>query len=137
MGNWRTVNLVGTLSTEDAKKVHDYLELNYQHNDWNCLHNGGIYGLPNWGETIIDCVGNLAERNYDAEDILEELEKIAIFAPSLSIIVHCGGNYESNECVSSIVFNQGKGEIVEPLIDKIGEIPSSQIGDNFKKQLNY
>lgn len=132
MGNWRTVKIVGSMSSKDAVAVNNYLE---DDEEFGCLHNGGLCGLPNWGQTSICYVGNLGERDFSVEDIKEELEKIVTFAPSLDIVVHAGGDNEDTECISSIVVKDQNVDIVEPLVDDIGKIPEDQIKAQLMKQL--
>jgi hypothetical protein len=135
MGNWKTVRIVGTMSAEDAQKVRKYLSCGFDSNDWGCLHNGGMAGLPNWGKEKVNCIGNLGERGYDEDSILKELEKISEFAPSLSISIHMGDDYERTNCVKSIVLQNGKGQILDPLIEDIGSIPQDQVEANLLAQL--
>lgn len=135
MGNWRTVRIVGTMSAEDASSVKKYLSCGFDGDDWGCLHNGGLAGLPNWGRTNINCIGNLGERGYDEDSIQEELDKISQFAPSMNLIVHLGDNYESTKCVKSIKVENKNVEILEPLIDDIGGIPQEQIRANLMQAI--
>ena len=135
MGNWRTVNIVGTTNDEDAIRVSNYLSGGFKSPNFGCLHNGGLCGLPNWGKTNIDVVGNLGERDYDENDIKEELEKIAKFAPSLNVSVHLGDNYEETNCVKTIVIENGIAEIIEPQVDEIRAIPEAQMQSALFAQL--
>jgi hypothetical protein len=137
MGNWMTVNIKGTCSSEDVEILREALDTGKDYENFHCLVCGGACGLPNWAKEDIDVTGNLAERDYDYEDIAKQLEELGKITPSLVVDIHCGGDYESKECVKTVrLHKNGKTEIVAPLQEKIPEINPVQMADNIRKQLN-
>jgi hypothetical protein len=132
MGNWRTVRIIGTCSKDDVTALRAELDLRTEIENFHCLGNtGGLCSLPNWGNENIDVIGNLAERDYSVNDVAKQLEKLAKIAPSLKVKIHCGGDYESTDCVNTIVLENGVVEIRQPEIESIGEISQSQIEAQF------
>ncbi len=130
MGNWRRVQIIGTMNHLDAQIVRQYLSGNNE----DCLHGGSICGLPNWGQTTVDCVGNLWERDYTVDDIRSELVKIKVFAPSLDLTVHIGGDYEDDKCIASITTKDGV-KVCQPQVDLVKKIPKSQVDRNLRKAM--
>ena len=135
MGNWRRVQIVGHCSRNDIIALSKALDPGKDFENYHCLVNGGLCGLPMWATESINAVGNLAERNYTPKDVAEQLKELALIAPSLSVKIHCGDNYESETCVSTVKLDDGKVEIMPPEIEKIPEIPEAQIAANFIEQL--
>jgi hypothetical protein len=80
MGNWRTVNIAGTMSAADAARLYDLLDWgDYAGRDRDvpreaeCLSfssaHPGLAGLGAWPDTTMDRRGNLHERDYTVEDV--------------------------------------------------------------------
>ncbi len=132
MGNWRTVQIVGTCGEQDIPALSNALTVDRDYKNFHCLsHTGGLAGLPDWARTKFDCVGNLAERDYDVEDVARQLGKLAAIAPSLTLKIHCGGDYEDKQCIATIALANGQVAIGEPEIETIAEISEHQIAANF------
>jgi hypothetical protein len=118
MGNWRTVNIAGTMSAADAARLCDLLDWgDYADRDRDvpreaeCLSfssaHPGLSGLGAWPDTTMDRRGNLHERDYTVEDVHRALEALVVLAPSMLLKVHCGGEWESEECVATISVGEG------------------------------
>jgi hypothetical protein len=124
MGNWRRVHIVGGMLAEEVEalkaEINQVLparfstDLNHtpefksQQNKFGPLsYTGGLCGLGNWPAPSINAVGNLAERDYDCFAIADHLRKLSKVAPSLGVRVHCGGDYESDTCVATVVLFEG------------------------------
>lgn len=124
MGNWRRVQIVGTCDSTEVAALHKATTFDRNKLDsFHCLLGGvGLAGLPNWAAKDIDAVGNLAERGYSFEDVRDTLQDLAKVAPSLNVTVHCGGDYEDDTCLVSVVLLHGKARIEPARIDKIPEV---------------
>jgi hypothetical protein len=91
--------------------------------------------LPNWAGETIDVIGNLAERNYDAEDVARTLKRIAKIAPSLKVKVHVGGDHEDKRCVATVSLIDGEVNIGPPEVEDVGEISEQQMESQYIKSL--
>ena len=145
MGNWRTVHIVGTCAEVDVLALSAAVDMNRwlialdkgdDIDRFHCLLGGsGLMGLPNWASESIDAVGNLAERDYGVEVVRDTLERLARIAPSLAVVVHCGGDFENTTCTASVVLKEGKAEIHLPQVADVGSLTNEQIQRNFLKTL--
>lgn len=135
MGNWTTVNIKGTITPEHVQAVRKHFAKDFMDDGWGCLHNGGICGLPNLGTEVIDATGNLGERDYDAESVAEECNKVLAFAPSFDVIVHVGGDYESLDVVATVKKVDGKYQVISPEAKKIEPMNAEAMQANFLKQM--
>jgi hypothetical protein len=120
MGNWRTVEMHGTMSAADAVLLRkaldwgDYLR-DRRHEDMpldvECLSfstvTPGLAGLGAWPAETVNRCGNLHERDYSVADVHRALEVLVHLAPSLLLKVHCGGERESDVCVATISVGEG------------------------------
>lgn len=140
MGNWRTVNIEGTVSKEEARGMIEFLR-DDDDKDWGSpwetsaapfVMNRSMCGLNQWvkEDGTINAIGNLSERDFDNDDIEYALQYLASMFPSLSITLHSGSDYESLQCSATFHVHEGKVERCEPEVDVIKEIPSSQIQMN-------
>lgn len=108
MGNWRTVNIVGTIDPDEVAAVRAHLRLKPDGAGFGPLTiTGGLCGLGDWPAAEVDVCGNLAERNYSVHDVYDALWALVNIAPSVNLRVHCGGDYESEECVATITAADG------------------------------
>lgn len=135
MGNWIRVKIEGNCDAADVAALQKALTLEEDFSNFHCLINGGIYGLPNWAAESIDAVGNLFERDYDAEDVAYTLEQLAKVAPSLNVSVHVGGGRQSKICVATVVLQEGKVNIAEPEIEEIPEIDEEQLSKHLRQAI--
>ena len=128
MGNWTTVKIEGSCSAEDLPALKKAVKTGDDWESFHCLSvTEGICGLGDWTGTEIDAVGNLAERDYSKDDVAEQLRKLVMVAPSLSVNIHVGGEWESRECVATVVCADGKVTIEPPAIQEIPEISAAQM----------
>lgn len=115
MGNWRTVNLRGTLAPEDVAAVREYITVPSDYSRFHCLSaTTGLAGLGDWAAQEIHADGNLAERDYDVADVAATLREIAALAPSLALKVHCGGEHEDIRCVATVTVASGMAWVGAP-----------------------
>ena len=135
MGNWTRVKIEGTCSAKDVPALGEALDPGKDWENFHCLVCGGICGLPNWASSQIDVVGNLAERDYNAESVAETLIELMKIAPTLSVKVHVGGDYESDECVATVTANNGTAKVGEPEVTKIPELDAEVMQSNMLAQL--
>lgn len=120
MGNWRTVNMTGTIDPADIPALRVRLVYDMRSGDWEGFgplsfdpQTPSLAGLGDWVRPQVFAAGNLAERDYDVADVAELLAELAGLAPSLRLKVHCGGDWESTECVATITV-RGGGVAVGP-----------------------
>lgn len=128
MGNWRTVHIVGTCDETDVPALRKAITLTPGFERFHCLLGGlGLMALPIWAESKIDAIGNVAERDYEPEDVRKELEALSVVAPSLAVKVHCGADYEDQKCIATVTLAAGKASVGEPEVEAVGEVPASQV----------
>ena len=148
MGNWRTVNLSGTMSAEDAAKLNDALDYGecggprYRTvwgSPYACLSfsstSPGLAGLGGWPAQNVDRCGNLAERDFSVEDVAGALRALVYYAPSMLLKIHCGGDWESQECVATISVGEGLVVVGKPERETIEGPPAAQIQENLMRNL--
>ena len=123
MGDWRTVNITGHMNPEEAKRMIEELssESIWYTAAWGFHIHYSLCGLNQWvkSDGKVFGAGNLAERDCEIEDIKAGLEYLVESYPSLNLILHAGGNYESEECVATFIVRNGVVEQTEPQVDKI------------------
>ena len=136
MGNWRRVHLIGTCAAEDVPKLKaaTLFDINSRESavdNFHPLMSGlGVSGLPQWVRTEIDAVGSLAERDYSAQDVADTLAKLVMVAPSLTLKVHCGEDYEGDKCIATITVALGLIQVGIPEVAEIPQVPITQLGQN-------
>lgn len=140
MGNWMTIRIIGTCAGSDLPALERAIRYNYRDSEtpdnFTCLsHTGGLAGLPMWARENIDVVGNCAERDFYPGDVAEALMELVKKAPSLSVKVHCGGSYESQECVATVTLENGIATVGDPEVGSVGEISEAQMVDHFLLQM--
>jgi hypothetical protein len=112
VGNWRTVNMGGTVNADEVPALR--ARLTYADDAWDNFgplsfapDRPALCGLGDWVKSVVDVRGNLAERDYGVADVATVLAELAELAPSLRLKVHCGGDWESAECVATITVRDG------------------------------
>lgn len=115
MGNWRTVNLTGTVDEAEVEALRT--RLIYDYSTPGGFDNFGplsfspatpsLAGVGDWVRPTIFACGNLAERDYGVEDVAETLRELVAPAPSLRLKVHCGGDWEDTACVATVTVADG------------------------------
>lgn len=133
MGNWRTVNLIGKMSPDDAKNMINFLSSG---ESWNtpseCFNMAkSICGLNIWvnKDGIIDACGNLAERDYDNTDIENGLKFLVDKYPSIELVLHSGSDWESPICSATFHVKDGLVTKSEPEIKELPPIRMRSIFD--------
>jgi len=149
MGNWRTVNMTGTMSEQDAAALREYLGYpGYWHRDQDdhpahqhfgplsfCRDQPSLCGINDWPAAVVNRAGNLAERDFDVEDVAATLRELLAIAGTMMLKVHCGGDYESLECVATISVGEGLVAIGKPEVELLAEIPDGQVRLNMVRAL--
>ena len=132
MGNWRTVDIKGYMDKIEASELRKELS---EKTEWDspaaCLRmSKSLCGLNQWVDEdgIIDSVGNLAERDYDNDDIERALTYIVEKYPSLELTLHSGSDWESLVCSATFHVKDGIVKRSEPKVDTIREINKGLIG---------
>lgn len=136
MGNWRTVNLSGTMSERDAEALREWLGYSFRVRDDPAAGRFGplsfsrdqpsICGLNDWPAPVMSRAGNLAERDYDVEDVADCLRGLVEVAPSMLLVIHCGGDWEGLDCVATIRVGEGLVAVGRPEVEKIAKIGDDQ-----------
>lgn len=122
---------MGTCDLTEVDALSQALALDWER-DWHCLMSGsGLCGLPNWASETINAIGNLIERNYTVDDVAEALKRLAGVAPSLAVKVHCGGDWESLDCVATVTLVDNEVTVGSPEMLKIPKIPEAQMLGHF------
>jgi hypothetical protein len=153
MGNWRTVNVMGTMTAGHAAVLLDLLDYgDYHHGDqeryrrvWGApyaclgfsLSRPSLCGLNAWPAEFMNCSGNLAERNYDADDVRDALEALLPHAPSMLLKVHCGGDWESPQCVATVSVGEGLAVVGEPEVTTVSAPSDDQVLGNLYRNLMH
>lgn len=137
MGNWMTVTIEGSIDPADAGAARAFVDItdgtrrfvNHMDVDWDrfhclCFCGPSLQGLGLWipeagGE--FRAVGNLAERDYGPESVAETLRGLVAVAPSLRLKVHCGGDYESTDCVATVTVADGTVSLGSPEVAEVGD----------------
>lgn len=136
MGNWRTVHIEGECPADQVAALKERLCVDYMEDGferWGPLSwspRGSLCGLNDWVSTDIDTVGNLAERDYSPEDVADELRELVKLAPGLTLQVHCGGDWESVDCVATIYVGgpgfEGEVLVEAPAIEVIRKVTQDE-----------
>lgn len=138
MGNWTTVNIEGSCPKDEVAALRSYVNA-YQNKDYDnfhCLSNtGGLCGLGDWANEGISATGNLAERDFDYQDVAETLRIIGQKCPNADIKIHVGGEYESLECVKTVHLSSGEVVIKDPERPTLSPINQAQIAGNLFKAI--
>ena len=144
MGNWRTVNIAGTMSAADSAKLLELLDSGPDYErGWEepyaCLTfsraRPGLCGLGEWPAEQVNRCGNLAERDYSVENVAGALRALVHIAPSMLLKVHCGGEYESDECVATISVGEGLVVTGEPEVATVDGPSAAQMHANLLRNL--
>lgn len=139
MGNWRRVRIVGTCAPAEVSALLEAtaepnLEDRSERREYHCLTRGsGIMGLHDWPAEHMDVTGCLAERDYTVDDVAARLTKLLAVAPSLTLRVHCGGDYESEECIATIVVGDGTVLVGNPEVSHVHPPSEAQVSENVQR----
>ena len=133
MGNWRTVNITGSMDPREAKDMIDFLTYGDNWSKWDTdaaplLINESLCGLNQWvsDNGTIDAIGNLAERDFDNGDIEKALIYLAQKYPSMKLTLHSGSNWEELQCTATFHVEGGVVRRCEPEVEMIHAIPEGQ-----------
>lgn len=149
MGNWRTVNVTGTMSAEDAQALREYLGYpgywhsdRYDHPAWKhfgplsfCRDQPSLAGIGDWPAPEVNRAGNLAERGYSVEDVAETLRDLLGIAGTMLLTVHCGGDYETLDCVATIRVGEGIAAVGKPEVERLQSMSDEQMELNVIRAL--
>ena len=130
MGNWRTVNITGRMDPDEAKDLIAELSDESSWTPAECLSMGhSLCGLNQWvtDDGFIDAIGNLAERDFDNDDIEKALVYLADKYHGLQLTLHSGSDWEELECTATFHVSNGRVERCEPEVKTIHGITQEQI----------
>ncbi len=145
MGNWRTVNMTGTIARQsEVDALREYLDYGRGGGIGDYEHFGplsfsttspGLCGLGNWPALQIARYGNLAERDYSVQDVAETLRELVLIAPTMLLKVHCGADWEADECIATISVGEGIVAIGKPEKETIDGPSEEQVRENLMQNL--
>lgn len=149
MGNWRTVNIVGTMTPQDADALRTHLGYSgYWHRNrtedpaWKrfgplsfCRDQPSLCGVNDWPAPVMDRAGNLAERDYSVQDVAETLRELLAVAPSMALKVHCGGEWESALCVATVGVGGGAVMVGAAEVERLRSMSDEQVELNFLRAM--
>lgn len=147
MGNWRTVNVTGTMTGGDAALLRHQLGYSFKDGPddpaWKRFgplsfsrDQPSICGLNKWPAPKVARAGNLAERDFSVDDVAECLRDLVNAAPSMMLTVHCGGDWESLDCTATIRVGEGLVVVGKPEVKHLAEIGDTQMLLNFLTSAN-
>jgi hypothetical protein len=136
MGDWRRVRVVGTCGDQDKYQLQRLLGVKFEDDRWDCLCRGGGLGLPDWGgKSEFDVIGNLAERGFDEESVVEHLTKLGKECPTLACRVHVGDHNEKDNCVATVTLVAGEAKVGKPEVEQIPRVSREQFKERMLDQL--
>ncbi len=145
MGNWRTINIVGSIPTDEleaARKTcfYDYMNFDnvpkgFQEHALCYGSSIGLCGIGRWPDDQMNVTGNCFERDYDVEMVADALRIVVKAAPGARIKIHCGDDYEKLNCVATITYDGGEVVVGDPEIETLREIGEEVIRDRFARNL--
>jgi hypothetical protein len=127
MGNWRTVNIIGTFDPSEVDAARRYLAAD--HESWMAGRVGplsisdGLCSLGEWPATTVMTAGNLYERNYSVQDVADHLTSLVVVAPSARLKVHCGDDYGSHTCIATITVTDDLVTVGDPEVPTVAPVP--------------
>jgi len=134
MGNWRTVNVVGSVAPAEVPALRARLTYDMHGDDWGGFGplsfdpaTPGLCALGDWVRPVVSACGNLAERDYSVADVAEVLAELAQLAPSLRLKVHCGDDFESTACVATITVGGGGVAVGPPEVAEVRPAGEGQV----------
>lgn len=138
MGNWRTVNVVGSVDPAEVPALRARLTYDMHGDDWGGFGplsfdpaTPGLCALGDWVAPQVSACGNLAERDYSVADVAEVLVELVTLAPSLRLKVHCGGARESTTCVATITVGGGAVTVGPPEVAEVAAAGEGQVMARF------
>jgi hypothetical protein len=131
VGNWRTVHIDGTCDEAQVAALKKACAYGDDYENFHCLSyhatRPSLCGLFDWPKTRIHSTGNLAERDFGVDDVVEQLQKLVAVAPSLRIKVHCGADWEEKHCIATVTVAGGQVTRGDPEIETLPEMDTSQM----------
>jgi len=127
MGNWRAVNIDGTIDPAQVAAARKACLSDYRAAGEQPYHAlafsppGSLCGIDEWMAPRMNVTGNCYERDFEVEDIAEALRIVQKAAPSLNVKVHCGGDYEDKKCVATITAADGAVTVGPPEVETLPE----------------
>lgn len=146
MGNWRTVNITGSIDEAEVPLLRERLgySIGTSSGDPGWEHFGplsfnrdspSLCGLNNWVRPVVFACGNLAERDYGVKAVAETLRELLAIAPSMRLKVHCGGDWESETCIATITVANGTVETGPPEVERVAPVSDGQAAGNPQRNL--
>jgi hypothetical protein len=144
MGDWMTVNIVGTCGPDELDALCKAARVDIRNpsddeDEWGPLSvdpsTPSLCGLDCWPAESMCVVGNCFERDFTPDCVAEQLRTLVRTAPSLALKVHCGGPYEAKECVKTVTVAGGAVTVGEPEITKLPELSTDMMTGRIARQL--
>lgn len=150
MGNWRTVQIAGHMNPAEVDALRDALQIpeppTVPYSDtspeWEVYERavdavgpasftrqGSLFGLNDWVGPTIDARGNVG-KDVSVEEIFDHLAKLVQVAPSLTVVVDVGGEWESTTCIATITVGDGVVVISDP---EVSHVEGAGLGEGMER----
>jgi hypothetical protein len=144
MGDWRTVNLRGSIHPDHLPALHAHL--GYDVDDEASMDRFCCLSYPATGpESLcgigrrpapsVHADGNLAERNYDVEDVAATLRTLVTLAPSMWLTAHVGGPWEATACEATVLVRDGQVSVLDPQVAEVRPVSQAESMARFYEHL--
>jgi hypothetical protein len=123
MGNWRTVNIIGTFDPAEVEAARRHLTVDEDayENVGPLSISSGLAALGDWPAPSVAATGNLYERDYSVQDVANHLWTLLAVAPKTQLKIHCGNDWESTQCVATITVADGTVRVADPEVSSVKE----------------
>lgn len=123
MGNWRFIEISGTLpEVVDAKDIISFLN-DHDEIDYFQVTSQGVHGLHYWipeDSRIINVYSTIGKCSSGVEFITDEMTIFSTRFPSVHLVIHIGKDDENSECEATILVADGKCKILPPQQQFVG-----------------
>lgn len=132
MGNWRFIEISGTLPEGvDANEIISFLN-NHDEIDYFQVTSQAVHGLDYWipedSSTIRVCSA-IGKCSSGVDFITNEMTIFSTRFPSVNLVIHIGKNYENSECAFTILVGDSKCTILPPQQQFVGWRHNSSSSD--------
>lgn len=145
MGNWRTVQVQGTIDAQEAQDAISLLRYRLGTNvdpqrEYYCLswcEPPSLVGLNQWifADGTVTGHGNLAERDYSIATVEGTLRDLAQRFLSLNMVLHAGGENEDPTCVATLWVRDGHVALLPPQVPTVHGKSEAEMVANLLKNL--
>ena len=109
--------MIGSVNPDERAALAEWVNTGHDYERFHplCFYGPSIGGLGRWAEASeINALGNLSERDFGPEDVAEALRAAVKVAPSLTLVVNLGADYEEESCIATVVVKNGEVTVMPP-----------------------